>query len=104
MKYEKFLLIPKDDILNYESVVGHARLTTGLYAIMWALKNYEDIYIYGFDFFINSKSHYYDSKLTNFVNENILNKGHKHDNKKERDFVNSLIYKNKIKRLVNISD
>ena len=104
MKNEKFLLIPRDDILNYESTVGHARLTTGLYAIMWALKNYEDIYIYGFDFFINSKSHYYDSKLMNFVNENILNKGHKHDNQKERDFVNNLIDKNKIKRLVNIND
>ena len=101
---KKFLLIPKDDILNYENTVGHNRLTTGLYAIMWALKNYEDIYIHGFDFFINSKSHYYDSKLTNFVNENILNKGHKHDNQKEYDFVNSLIDKNKIKRLVNVND
>ena len=104
MENEKFLLIPKDDILNYEGIVGHTRLTTGLYAIMWTLKNYEDIYIHGFDFFINSKSHYYDSKIMNFVNENILNKGHKHDNRKEYDFVNSLIDRNKIKRLVNVND
>ena len=93
-----------NEILDHENTVGHSRLTTGLYAVMWALKNYEDIYIHGFDFFINSKSHYYDSKLMNFVNENILNKGHKHDNQKEYDFINDLIDKNKIKRLVKTND
>ena len=40
----------------------------------------------------------------NFVNENILNKGHKHDNQKEYDFINDLIDKNKIKRLVKTND
>ena len=104
MKNKEFSLIPKDDILYYESIVGHTRLTTGQYAIMWALKNYEEVYIHGFDFFINSKSHYYDSKLKNFINENILNKGHKHDNQKERNFINNLIDKNKIKRLANVND
>ena len=101
---KKILLIPENEILNYENTVGHSRLTTGLYAVMWALKNYKDIYIHGFDFFINSKSHYYDSKLMSFVNENILNKGHKHDNQKEHDFINDLIDKNKIKRLVKTND
>jgi len=101
---KKILLIPENEILDHENTVGHPRLTTGLYAVMWSLKNYEDIYIHGFDFFINSKSHYYDSKLMNFVNENILNKGHKHDNQKEYDFINDLIDKNKIKRLVKTND
>ena len=101
---KKILLISENERLDHENTVGHSRLTTGLYAVMWALKNYEDIYIHGFDFFINSKSHYYDSKLMNFVNENILNKGHKHDNQKEYDFINDLIDKNKIKRLVKTND
>jgi len=98
----KFNIVSKNDILNYENELNSNRLTTGLYAIMWALNKYENIYIHGFDFFINSKSHYYDSKLTHFINEKILNKGYKHDNEKESRFVNNLIGKNKIKRLIDI--
>tara|TARA_B100000700_G_C14990786_1_gene831208 strand:+ start:931 stop:1527 length:597 start_codon:yes stop_codon:yes gene_type:complete len=100
----KFNIIPKNDILDYEDELNSNRLTTGLYAIMWALSKYENIYIHGFDFFINSKSHYYDSKLIHFINEKILNKGYKHDNEKEYTFVNELIKKNKIKRLIDIND
>ena len=104
MSQNKFLLVPNKDILNYENEVDNNRLTTGLYSIMWALKNYENIYIHGFDFFINSKSHYFDSKLINFMNEKILNKGHKHDNQRENGFVNNLIKEKKIKRLTDIDD
>ena len=95
----KITLLPKNQIEDYERTVNHNRLTTGLYSIMWAIDNYNKIYIHGFDFFLNSKSHYYDSKLMNFFNNKILNKGHKHDNKKEYDFIINLIKKEKIKRL-----
>ena len=100
----KFNVVSKNDILNYEHKINNDRLTTGLYAIMWALNKYKNVYIHGFDFFIHSKSHYYDSKLMNFINENILNKGHKHNNQKEHDFINNLIDTNKIKRLVKVND
>ena len=104
MNQNKFLLVPNEDILNYENEVDNNRLTTGLYSIMWALKNYENIYIHGFDFFINSKSHYFDSKLINFMNEKFISKGYKHDNQREYSFVNNLIKEKKIKRLTDIDD
>jgi len=98
---DKITLIPKKQIESYEKIVNHNRLTTGLYSILWAINNYDNIYIHGFDFFINSKAHYYDSKLMTFVNNNIVNKGHKHDNDKEYNFINHLLDENKIRRLKN---
>ena len=96
---DKIAIIPEEQIESYEKIVNHNRLTTGLYSILWAINNYDKIYIHGFDFFINSKAHYYDSKLMTFVNNNIVNKGHKHDNDKEYDFIKNLIKENKIRRL-----
>ena len=92
-------LLRLEEIRKYENEVGSNRLTTGLYAIKWALNNFEKVYIHGFDFFINSKAHYYDSKLMNFVNNKILNKGHKHNNEHERDYVEKLINNKEIKLL-----
>ena len=98
---KEIILIPKNKIEVYEGIVNHNRLTTGLYSIMWALNNYDNIYIHGFDFFINSKAHYYDSKLMTFVNNKILNKGHKHNTEKEYNFIKNLIDGKKIRRLKN---
>ena len=98
---KEIILIPKNKIEVYEGIVNHNRLTTGLYSIMWALNNYDNIYIHGFDFFINSKAHYYDSKLMTFVNNKILNKGHKHNTEKEYNFIKNLIDEKKIRRLKN---
>ena len=98
---KEIILIPKNKIEVYEGIVNHNRLTTGLYSIMWALNNYDNIYIHGFDFFINSKAHYYDSKLMTFVNNKILNKGHKHNTEKEYNFIKNLIDNKKIRRLKN---
>ena len=89
--YNNLTLLRLEEIKKYEAEVGSNRLTTGLYAIKWAMNNFEKVYIHGFDFFINSKAHYYDSKLMNFVNNKILNKGHKHNNEHERNYVEKLI-------------
>ena len=89
--YNNLTLLTLEEIRRYEAEVGFKRLTTGLYAIKWALNNFKKVYIHGFDFFINSKAHYYDSKLMNFVNNKILNKGHKHNNEHERNYVEKLI-------------
>ena len=97
--YNNLTLLRIEEIRKYETEVGSNRLTTGLYAIKWALNNFEKVYIHGFDFFINSKAHYYDSKLMNFVNNKILNKDHKHNNEHERDYVEKLITNKEIKLL-----
>ena len=96
--YNNLTLLTLEEVKRYEKEVCSNRLTTGLYAIKWALNNFEKVYIHGFDFFINSKAHYYDSKLMNFVNNKILNKGHKHNNELEKKYVKRLIKNDKIKR------
>ena len=98
-EYDNLTLLTLEEIKRYETEVCSNRLTTGLYAIKWSLNNFEKVYIHGFDFFINSKAHYYDSKLMNFVNNKILNKGHKHNNEHERDYVEKLITNKEIKLL-----
>lgn len=97
--YNNLTLLRLKEIKRYETEVGSNRLTTGLYAIKWAMNNFKKVYIHGFDFFINSKAHYYDSKLMNFVNNKILNKGHKHNNEHERNYVEKLITNKEIKLL-----
>ena len=98
---KKFDIISFNDIQRYENYIGHKRLTTGTTSILWGLDNFENVFIHGFDFFINSKSHYYDSKFYSFINNYILHKGYKHDNNKERIFIQNLIKEGKIKRLVD---
>ena len=101
MKATEFSIIPIYDIERYESSVDHKRLTTGITSILWGLDNFDEVFIHGFDFFIDSKSHYYDSKFYNFINKYILNKGHKHDNHKEQKFVQNLINNGIVKRLID---
>tara|TARA_B100001013_G_C24478088_1_gene390122 strand:- start:162 stop:758 length:597 start_codon:yes stop_codon:yes gene_type:complete len=99
----KFSLIPINQIKKYEELVRFNRLTTGLYSILWAIDNYEEVTIHGFDFFINSKSHYYNSKLTSILKKYFSKKGYKHNNDLELNFVNKMIMKKKIKK-IDISD
>ena len=73
-----------------------------MYSILWATENYNEVIIHGFDFFINSKSHYYNSKIASIINEYFLKKGKKHDNHKEKDYVEKMIINKQVKRLVDI--
>ena len=47
------VIISLNDISNFEKNTGLNRLTTGLYSILWAIENYEEVIIHGFDFFQN---------------------------------------------------
>ena len=62
---EKYSLIPLETMENYEILTGVKRPTTGTSCIIWAVENFEKVIIHGFDFFIDSKSHYND----NFINQ-----------------------------------
>ena len=98
----RFEVTPLNSIKNFEKKINHNRLTTGLYSILWATENYNEVIIHGFDFFINSKSHYYNSKIASIINEYFLKKGKKHDNHKEKDYVEKMIINKQVKRLVDM--
>ena len=102
---EQYTTVSLSNIQNFENQVGYNRLTTGLYSILWALKNYNEVIIHGFDFFQESKAHYYDNSLSKLlIKNNIIKKGQKHNNILEKQFVNNLISDNKIKTLENIHE
>ncbi len=96
---DKFKVVPKNEIIEYENIMDHDRPTTGLYAILWGLRYFDNVIIHGFDFFIESKTHYFDSKIQRFLSNYILKKGHKHNNEQEKEYVDKMILNKKIKRL-----
>ena len=63
-----YSLMPLEVMENFEKITGVKRLTTGTASILWAVENFEKVLIHGFDFFIDSKSHYND----NFINKWLI--------------------------------
>lgn len=98
----QFHLVPLEKIYEYEELIKSDRVTTGTSSILWAMENYKSVVIHGFDFFINSKEHYFDSKFKKWIYNNILTRGKKHDTQKEMDYINEQIKLGKIKTLKNI--
>ena len=97
---EQCNIINYNTIRKYEQQVDSDRLTTGTYSILWALDNFKEVFIYGFDFFINSKSHYFDNALISILkNKGIISKAKKHDMKKEKAYIDNLISNGKLKVL-----
>ena len=88
----QYTLVAKETMKEFEDYSNIKRLTTGLSSILWGLHNYNKVIIYGFDFFIDSQGHYYDSSINRFfVNSGIIKRGIKHNNIAERSFVQKLI-------------
>lgn len=87
-------------ISEYEKKCYSDRLTTGTLSILWAIENYKEVYIHGFDFFIDSKSHYFDNKLiSSLKNKGIIPKAKKHDMNREKAYIDNLILDGKLKIL-----
>ena len=59
----QYYLVPLKKVYEYEELIKSDRITTGTSSILWAMENYKTVVIHGFDFFIDSKEHYYDSKI-----------------------------------------
>ena len=94
------VIISLNDISNFEKNTGLNRLTTGLYSILWAIENYEEVIIHGFDFFLKGKEHYYDSSIRKKIaNLKIVGTAKKHDNEAERLFVQGLVQEKRIVQL-----
>ena len=97
---EKYLLIPFETMENYEILTGVKRPTTGTSCILWAVENFEKVIIHGFDFFIDSKSHYNDNFITKWlIDWGINKKGGKHNMMAEKVYIEKLIQDKKVIQL-----
>jgi len=97
---EKYFLIPLETMENYEILTGVKRPTTGTSCILWAVENFEKVIIHGFDFFIDSKSHYNDNFITKWlINLGINKKGGKHNMMAEKIYIEKLIQDKKVIQL-----
>ena len=97
---EKYFLIPLETMENYEILTGVKRPTTGTSCILWAVENFEKVIIHGFDFFIDSKSHYNDNFITKWlINWGINKKGRKHNMMTEKIYIEKLIQDKKVIQL-----
>ncbi len=91
---DSYTLVSPRDMELFEKSAGNSRLTTGTSAILWASEHFEEVYLHGFDFFIDSKAHYNDSPVTRFlIDRGIIKKAQKHDTQKEKEYITSLIEK-----------
>ena len=96
-------LVPKKYMDKFESEVNTQRLTTGTNSILWAIENFDRVFIHGFDFFIDSKTHYNDGKIKKWLIENgLIKKAQKHNTAKEKQYIEKLISQGKIIKLVDI--
>ena len=97
---EKYSLIPLETMENYEILTGVKRPTTGTASILWAVENFEKVIIHGFDFFIDSKSHYNDNFITKWlIDWGINKKGGKHNMMAEKIYIEKLIQDKKVIQL-----
>ena len=97
---QKFSIINKKKMQNYEKLSRVNRPSTGLYAILWSLENYKTVIIHGFNFFKDSNDHYFDSKIKKMMNKLLFRKKYYndkyHDFNSEKLYVNTLIKDKKI--------
>lgn len=100
VKKKDYELVPRETMIKYESMANIKRLTTGSSAILWGLDNFEKVIIHGFDFFIDSKKHYNENKVKNFlIKSGFYQYGKKHDMEGEKFFIERLLEKGKLHRL-----
>ena len=93
----KYSLIPLEVMETFEKISGVTRLTTGTASILWAVDNFEKIFIHGFDFFIDSKSHYNENIINKWlIDRGINKKGGKHNMMAEKQFIEKLIQEKQI--------
>ena len=98
----QYTIVHKDIMKKYEDLANIVRPTTGLNSILWCIENYDEVIIHGFDFFITSRYHYFDSKITKFlIDFNFIERGEKHDNVQEKKYVHNLIKNKKVLPLSN---
>jgi len=94
---DKYSLIPLETMENYEIITGVKRPTTGTSCILWAVENFEKVIIHGFDFFIDSKSHYNENFIAKWLIDcGIINYAGKHNMMAEKICIEKLIKDKKV--------
>lgn len=103
VKQGEYELASLAEMRKIEELCGVPRPTTGTNSILWALSRFEQVVIHGFDFFMDSKSHYFDSRLKKgLIERGMLKKAGKHDIESEKRCIDSLIAEGSVQKLVDI--
>ena len=90
--FNSYDLISEKEMIIFENQCGSERLTTGTNSILWAMTQYENVVIHGFDFFQNGKEHYFDGGIKSWLfNQNWFKKGAKHNHKQEKEYILKLL-------------
>ncbi len=96
----KYTMLPLEIMSQMEKTAGIDRPTTGFFAIYYLYLLGLDITLHGFDFFVGSTAHYFDSPLKRWLKEKgLIRKAAKHDINREKEFVENLIRQGQIKVL-----
>ena len=97
---EEYSLVSIETMEQYEKQLGVIRPTTGTSSILWALENYKKVIIHGFDFFIDSKTHYNENIINKWLIDLGLNKkAGKHNMDAEKKYIDTQIQENKVIQL-----
>ncbi len=97
---KKYSLLPLEIMSEMETSCGLNRPTTGFFAIYFFYLLGLDVTLYGFDFFVGSTAHYFDSPLKRWLKDKgLIKKAAKHDVRGEKEFVEALIQKGHVKVL-----
>ena len=95
-----YTLLPLEMMSEMETSCGLDRPTTGFFSIYFFYLLGLDLTLHGFDFFLGSTAHYFDSPLKRWLKEKgLIKKAAKHDVEGEKNFVEALIQQGKIKVL-----
>ena len=98
---EQYFLLPREIMAQMEDSGQLERPTTGYFCIRFFESLGLDVTLHGFDFFVGSKAHYFDSPLKRWLKDRgWLPKAGKHDVSGEKQQIETLIASGRLKTLV----
>ncbi len=98
---QDYSMLPLETMTIMENKSGIERPTTGFFAIYFFYLLGLDVTLHGFDFFVGSTGHYFDTPIKRWLKDKgIIKKAQKHDVLGEKAFVEKLIQGGNLKRLV----
>lgn len=96
----QYYMLPIDLMRKMESQCEIVRPTTGFFTIYFFYLLGFNVTLHGFDFFVGSTSHYFDSPFKRWLKDKgLIRKAGKHDVSGEKSFMEALIETEKIKLL-----